>query len=62
VLLVDDFSAELDDEMRGIALTMLRSSGAQVFLTTVHEFLAREALETGDRLFHVEHGEIQRPS
>lgn len=62
VLLVDDFSAELDDEMRGIALTMLRSSGAQVFLTTVHEFLARDALETGDYLFHVEHGEIQRPS
>lgn len=58
VMLVDDFSAEFDDEMRGLAIRMLRSTSAQVFLTTVHEQLAREALEAGDLLFHVEQGSI----
>ena len=58
VMLVDDFSAEFDDEMRGLAIRMLRSTCAQVFLTTVHEQLAREALEPEDLLFHVEQGSL----
>ena len=58
VMLVDDFSAEFDDEMRGLAIRMLRSTSAQVFLTTVHEHLAREALEAEDLLFHVEQGSL----
>ena len=58
VMVVDDFSAEFDDEMRALAIRMLRSCGGQVFLTTVHEQLARDALEPGDLLFHVEQGSV----
>lgn len=56
VLMIDDFGAELDDLMVGLTLKMVRSTGAQTFLTTIHSQLAKSMLAPMDAMFHVEQG------
>lgn len=58
ILMVDDFGAELDELMLGLTLKMVRETGAQAFLTTIHSQLARNVSTSADALFHVERGEI----
>jgi len=58
ILMVDDFGAELDDLMLGLTLKMVRDTGAQAFLTTIHSQLAKKVGADDDALFHVEHGEV----
>lgn len=59
VMLLDDFSSELDGKHRGRVLDELEATGAQVFMTGVElpaEMQGREV-----RVFHVEHGQIHAP-
>ena len=58
ILIVDDFGAELDELMLGLTLKMVRETGAQAFLTTIHSHLARNVITSADALFHVERGEV----
>ncbi|MBM4226554.1 MAG: DNA replication and repair protein RecF [Gammaproteobacteria bacterium] len=58
ILMVDDFGAELDDLMLGLTLKMVRGTGAQAFLTTIHSHLARNVSTSADTLFHVEQGAV----
>jgi DNA replication and repair protein RecF len=53
VLLMDDFSSELDRERRNFLLSLVQSSPLQVFVTTT-EWLP----EYGGKVFNVEDGEV----
>jgi DNA replication and repair protein RecF len=58
VLLVDDFSAELDTQAQQRLLAMLGSGKAQAFLTTAGT-AAAGSLPGGSARFHVEHGKFR---
>ncbi|MGD9600197.1 MAG: DNA replication/repair protein RecF [Gammaproteobacteria bacterium] len=56
VLLIDDFAAELDNAMRGLAFTMLAETQSQVFLTSIENpGFSDQAAVTA---FHVERGTV----
>ena len=57
VLLVDDYSAELDEEAQSKVLAQLQSYAGQVFLTST-EMDAELANLADSRVFHVERGNI----
>ncbi len=56
--LLDDIESELDRERRGALLLWLRQQRLQVLATAINEDAASALLETGDTLFHVEHGAV----
>jgi DNA replication and repair protein RecF len=58
VLLMDDFSAELDTQAQQRLLGMLGSGNAQAFLTTAGT-AAAGSLPGGSARFHVEHGKFR---
>jgi DNA replication and repair protein RecF len=52
VLLIDDFSSELDKTRRGFLLEYFKDSDLQIFVTST------EQLETTGRLFQIDQGKI----
>ena len=60
IYLVDDLAAELDEANRGKVLQLLRSLGAQLFVTCVDVEVFESCLPRGveKNLFHVERGTI----
>lgn len=63
VILVDDFTAELDVGRQNIVLDQLESLGSQVFVTTLDEGVWEAVAQRSNgipALFHVEHGEVAR--
>ncbi len=58
VLLIDDLAAELDHAHRNRLFSLLVSLGQQVFVTATEHDLFDRALLVGQKLFHVERGEI----
>lgn len=64
-LLVDDLGSELDEEHRATLLTYLASGTQQTLITALDRGLSPALFENTDaepRMFHVEHGRIQRIS
>jgi DNA replication and repair protein RecF len=64
-LLVDDLGSELDEEHRTTLLTYLASGTQQTLITALDRGLYPALFENTDaepRMFHVEHGRIQRLS
>ena len=58
ILLVDDLPAELDEASRAAVLQYLEDVGAQVFVTSLDEGVAKNCAEPA--MFHVEHGHLTR--
>ena len=57
VFLLDDFSAELDQESQKQLLNLLQNQSAQVFLTAT-DLGPKEDINDNITLFHVEHGRV----
>jgi len=59
VLLVDDLAAELDEEKRARLLSLLKETGAQLFVTVTEANLIDVSAWQEVKMFHVEHGKIK---
>ena len=60
LVLLDDFTSELDREHQGRALTSLETISAQVFVSTLDLDALEPSWMDSAELFHVEHGRITK--
>lgn len=58
IYLIDDFASELDSQRRKRLADCLKSTGAQVFVSSITESQVADMVEPNSKMFHVEHGEI----
>ncbi|RLJ20626.1 DNA replication/repair protein RecF [bacterium endosymbiont of Escarpia laminata] len=59
ILLMDDFSAELDRKTATVLLSLIDSSGFQTFLTVIDCDTVTEKYSGEVNMFHVEHGAVK---
>jgi DNA replication and repair protein RecF len=60
IYLIDDFASELDSLRRKRLADCLKSTGAQVFVSSITESQVDDMLEPNSKMFHVEHGTIEQ--
>ncbi|HHH47324.1 MAG TPA: DNA replication/repair protein RecF [Gammaproteobacteria bacterium] len=61
LILIDDLAAELDESSRATLVSVLLSTGSQVFITaTTLDMLAGLQDDLPHALFHVEHGNVEQ--
>lgn len=60
VYLIDDFASELDSERRARLAHCLKSTGAQVFVSSITASQVSDMLDSESKLFHVEHGTVEQ--
>ncbi len=58
VVLVDDLAAELDKERRARLLSLLKETGAQIFVTVTEPEMIEHKIWPVSKLFHVKHGKV----
>ena len=59
VVALDDFSSELDKAHQKTAMDLLRATGSQILITGVEAPADFSAGNDVNRLFHVEHGQVE---
>lgn len=59
ILLMDDFSAELDRKTSTALLSLIDASGFQTFLTTIDSATVSKKYSDEVKMFHVEHGVVK---
>ena len=59
LILIDDFAAEVDSDVRARLVNLLMEQGMQSFLTVTDE-TAVTGRDAGVSVFHVEHGNVQK--
>ncbi|GLQ71970.1 DNA replication/repair protein RecF [Vibrio sp. vnigr-6D03] len=60
IYLIDDFASELDSQRRQRLADCLKSTGAQVFVSSITESQVVDMLDDNGKMFHVEHGKIEQ--
>ncbi|MZI93828.1 DNA replication/repair protein RecF [Vibrio sp. CAIM 722] len=58
IYLIDDFASELDSQRRKRLADCLKSTGAQVFVSSITKSQVADMIESNSKMFHVEHGTI----
>ncbi|WP_117236290.1 DNA replication/repair protein RecF [Vibrio maerlii] len=59
IYLIDDFASELDSQRRQRLADCLKSTGAQVFVSSITEGQIADMVDENGKMFHVEHGTIE---
>ncbi|PRQ61812.1 DNA replication/repair protein RecF [Vibrio sp. V01_P9A10T6] len=59
IYLIDDFASELDSHRRKRLADCLKSTGAQVFVSSITQGQVADMIESNSKMFHVEHGTIE---
>ncbi len=59
ILLIDDLPSELDETHRELFIDYLYKLSCQIFITTTESGLLGDKMEIVDKVFHVEHGNIE---
>ncbi|MDP2575033.1 DNA replication/repair protein RecF [Vibrio penaeicida] len=60
IYLIDDFASELDSQRRQRLADCLKTTGAQVFVSSITESQVVDMLDDNGKMFHVEHGKIEQ--
>ncbi|MGO1295934.1 MAG: DNA replication/repair protein RecF [Vibrio sp.] len=60
IYLIDDFASELDSQRRERLADCFKSTGAQVFVSSITQNQVADMIESNSKMFHVEHGTIEQ--